>query len=201
MTTTDADKAAYCGCMEQIKRRLRLIAMFTDGRLSTGDESADAEFACLQLRKTLEQVAYSALAASREHYVAVHPKIEREWRAKQILERLEELHPAFYPVPVSPVRLGPNRWHFDSVADGFLTKADFAFLYDKASSAIHEWNPFREGRRVIELDKPVSEWAKRIDRLLSYHYIRLLGQDDLLLIQFSDDTGKAHVLTASPQAG
>ncbi len=36
-TTMDADKIAYCNCMEQVKRRLRLIRAITTGRVSTGD--------------------------------------------------------------------------------------------------------------------------------------------------------------------
>jgi hypothetical protein len=107
--------------MEQVKRRLRLIAAITDRRVSIGDESADAEFACLQLRKTLEQVAYAALAASRRHYATVRPQIEREWKAAKILERLEKLHPQFYPTPVSGTRVGANQWHFEPLGDGFLT--------------------------------------------------------------------------------
>jgi hypothetical protein len=186
--------------MDQVSRRLRLIGAVASGAVSTGDESANAEFACLQLRKALEQVAYAGLAASRERYAEVRPQIDREWRATKILERLAKIHPGFYPQPVAPVRRGPNRWHCDPVVDGFLTCDEFVFLYDKCSDVVHDWNPFREGPRVVELQRSVADWAARIERLLEYHLIRLVDQRDVLLVQLVGDAGKARVLTGSPHA-
>jgi hypothetical protein len=36
---------------------------------------------------------------------------------------------------------------------------------------------------------------------LAFHHMRLIDQPDVLLVQLSDEFGKAHVLTGSPQAG
>jgi hypothetical protein len=199
MSTTQADKLAYCRCMDQLSRRLRLIGSVVAGKWTTGDEAADAEFACLQLRKALEQLAFSALAASRERYSQARPQFEHEWSAKRILERVEKIHPHFYPLPVRPLRLHPNRVHFEVVADGFLTRDDFVFLYDKCSDVIHDWNPFREGPLVVQFDRPIAEWAQRIDNLLAFHRVRLVDQTDILVVELRDASGKAHVLTATPQ--
>jgi hypothetical protein len=185
--------------MDQLSRRLRLVEAVVAGRSATGDEAADAEFACLQLRKALEQLAYSALAASRERYSQARPQVEREWNATRILERVEKIHPDFYPLPVRPVRLAPNRVHFDVVADGFLTRDEFVFLYDRCSDVIHDWNPFREGPLVVQFERPIGEWAQRIERLLAFHRIRLVDQADILVVELRDTSGKAHVLTATPQ--
>jgi len=201
MTTSEADKLAYCRGMDQVSRRLQLISALVAGRITTGDESADAEIGCLQVRKALEQVAYASLAASRDTYSQARPQFEREWSATKILERLEKLHPDFYPVAVSPVRLNPNRVHFELVADGFLTRDDFVFLYDKCSDAIHDWNPYREGPRVVELQRPIGEWAQRIEKLLAWHRIRLVGQADILVIHLYGPSGRAHVFTGSPTGG
>ena len=146
-TTSEADKVAYCNCMEQVKRRLRLIRLETTGGIRTGDEGADAEFACLQVRRALELTAFATLAANRERYSQIRADVENEWRAKRILDRLKQLHPDFYPVPVSPNRVGPGRWHFSEITDGYLTQDEFVELYDKCSDVLHEWNPFRPGRR------------------------------------------------------
>ena len=110
-TTTEADKIAYCNSMEQIKRRLGLLRTVTSCGLRTGDEGADAEFACLQLRRALELVAFATLAANRQRYSEIRSDVQNEWRAKQILDRLKELNPAFYPVPVTPVRRGGRHVH------------------------------------------------------------------------------------------
>jgi len=188
--------------MEQVKRRLRLIRLATTGRIRTSDEGADAEFACLQLRRALELTAFATLAANRERYSEIRVDVENEWRAKRILDRLTQLHPDFYPVPVSPTRVGPGRWHFSAITDGYLTKDEFVELYDKCSDVLHEWNPFRSGRRQIDLRMSIDEWSARIERLLEFHRVRLVDQEDVLLVRLADPSdGKTHVLTGTPQAG
>jgi hypothetical protein len=200
--TTEADKVAYCNCMEQVKRRLRLIRLATTGGIRTGDEGADAEFACLQVRRALELTAFATLAANRERYSEIRADVENEWRAKRILDRLKQLHQDFYPVPVSPNRIGPGRWHFSEITDGYLTQDEFVELYDKCSDALHEWNPFRPGHRHIDFRLSIAEWSARIERLLDFHHVRLVDQDDVLLVRLTDPAdGKAHVLTGTPQAG
>jgi hypothetical protein len=89
--------------------------------------------------------------------------------------------------------------HFDVVADGFLTRDEFVFLYDRCSDVIHDWNPFREGPLVVQFERPIGEWAQRIERLLAFHRIRLVDQADILVVELRDTSGKAHVLTATPQ--
>jgi hypothetical protein len=202
VVTSNADKMAYCGCMEQIKRRLRLTRDAVSGVIQTGDEGADAEFACLQLRRALELLAFAALSANRECYARVRADVENEWRAQQILKRLGQMHHDFYPVPVIPVVQGPGRWHFEKVADGFLTEAEFVFLYDKCSEATHEWNPFRPGPRIVNFERSLAEWSDRIERLLRFHRVRLIGQVDVLLVRLEDPSdGKANVLTGTPEPG
>ncbi|HEX7408107.1 MAG TPA: hypothetical protein VF515_10740 [Candidatus Binatia bacterium] len=202
MATTTEDTVAYCNCMEQVKRRLRLVAAITGGMLKTGDEGADAEFACLQLRKVLELIAFATLAANRERYSQARADVDKEWSAKRILERLARMNPDFYPVPVIPISKGPGRWHFDIVADGFLTQSDFAILFDKCSEVVHEWNPFRAGPRLVDFGRSISEWARRIERLLEVHHVRLIDQPDILLVRLTDPAdGKAHVFSASPRPG
>jgi len=146
-------------------------------------------------------IAFATLAAHRDRYSQAHPDVDRAWSATRILQRLGQLHPDFYPVPVTPVRLGPNRWHFNEVTDGFLTQDDFALLFDKCSDVVHEWNPFRRDAPLIELDRSIAEWVGRIERLLAFHHMRLIDQPEVLLVQLSDESGKAHVLTGAPQAG
>lgn len=187
--------------MDQISRRLRLLAGLAQGDFTSGDETADGEFACLQLRKILEQIAFASLAANRERYADVRPRFDQEWRAKGILDQLEELHPDFYPVPVVPNRLGPNRVDFDVLAEGFLSRADFVLLYDKCSQAIHDWNPYKDGPQVIALERPIQAWAERIHRLLAFHQIRLLDSPEILVVEVFHPSGQAHVYRASPRAG
>lgn len=186
--------------MEQVKRRLRVVRTIASGTARTGDDNADAEFACLQTRKALELIAFATLSANRERYAQVRADIAKEWRASKILERLRRMNPHFYPKPVIEVPTGaPGHHYFDNVTDGFLTEEEFAFLYDKCSDALHEWNPFRPEPRRIELQRHISDWADRIERLLTLHYVQLVDQDDVLLVQLNASSdGKAHVYLAQP---
>jgi hypothetical protein len=202
VTTTEADKAAYCNCMEQVKRRLALVRAVTTGSICTGDEGADAELACMQVRKALELIAFATLAANRDRYSQIRADVQNEWRAKRILDKLKQLHPDFYPVPVTPVRVAPGQWHFDEVPGGYLTSDEFVDLYDKCSEVVHEWNPFRSGSRRVNFGWNIAEWAGRIERLLEFHHVRLVDQVDVLLVRLTDPSdGKAHVLTGTPQTG
>lgn len=200
MTTTDADNVAYCTCMLGVRTRLRLVRSILSHSFTTGDAGFDAEFACLQIRKSLELVAFGALSASRERYSEVHSGVTSEWKAKQIFERLERIHPDFYPVPVSHVVQPGGKTRLDPLPDGFLTKDEFTFLYDKCSEAIHSWNPLRPGPPVVQLDRPLDEWVDRIERLLNLHFIRLVGQPDLLVVYLSyPPDGRVRAFTGSPQ--
>jgi hypothetical protein len=96
--------------------------------------------------------------------------------------------------------MGPSNWHFEFREDDFLTRQEFAFLYDKTSDVLHAWNPFSKRTPVIDFHRPIADWAARIEGLLSHHLIRLQGQSDLLLVQLTGTDGRAHVLTAAPVA-
>jgi hypothetical protein len=159
MGTTDADKVAYCACMDDVRRRLGVLNSLTTGRVTLSDQSADAEIACLQVRKILEQIAFASLAAGREDYAAARPQFMYEWRATQILDEIAKLHADFYPKAVVPSPVGPNRWHFEFRTDGFLTKDDFVFLYDTTSDVLHAWNPFNRREAVVDFKRPLAEWA------------------------------------------
>jgi hypothetical protein len=198
----DTDKRIYCACMDTIKPRLRIVRSLAGGSLSTGDGRADGELACLQLRKALEQVAFAALAANRRRYAEAHAHFPIEWNAKTILGRLRELHPEFYPIALDPpVHTEPRCWHFPGYPKDVLTEEEFVFLYDRCSQILHEWNPYRIEVRVVFFGRPLEEWADRIERLLRWHRIQLLGRPEHLVVQFAGDDGKARVLTAWPTAG
>lgn len=195
---TDA-AVAYCNCMEDVKARLKLIKEITEGHSPLGSEGLDGEVVCLLLRKVLEQIAFSSLVAHRETYEGVHNDLGSIWRAKRLLERMEKLHPEFYPSPVkreeSP-HAGVHH-HFVPLTDGFLTKDDFVFLYDTASNGIHTWNPFKDAERVLNFERPIAEWTHRIALLLDSHLVRFVGSGDVWLIQMDNpEDHKVHAYVA-----
>ena len=199
---TDA-AIAYCNCMEDVKARLVLIKQITEGHSPLGSEGLDGEVVCLLLRRVLEQIAFSSLVAHRETYETVYKDLGTVWRAKALIERMEKLHPDFYP---SPVRPGVSQYlgvhhHFDPLNDGYLTKEDFVFLYNTASDGIHTWNPFKAAERILKFERPISEWVNRIMALLDYHLVHLVGTQDLWLIQMnSPEDNKVHAFTTNAVA-
>lgn len=201
LTTTGMSDAAiaYCNCMEDVKARLKLINSIVAGHSPLGSEGLDGEVVCLLLRKVLEQIAFSSLVAHQATYESVHHDLGSIWRAKRLLERMEKLHPEFYP---SPVRRGESQHlgvqhHFDPLKDGFLTKDEFVFLYDTASNGIHTWNPFKDAERVLDFKRPISEWVLRIGALLDHHLVHFVGTKDLWLIQMDGpEDHKVHAFVA-----
>ena len=188
--------------MEHIKQRLALVRSITTGAVSTGHEGFDAELACLQLRKTLELIAFAALTANRARYAEAHSDLTSTWSAKRILERLAQMHPDYYPVPMVFKDEEPGGIKtFAEIADGFLSKDDFIFLYDKCSDVVHSWNPHRRDERRVDFGRSIADWIGRIELLLGLHRIRLIDQPEFLVVYLSyPEDGKAHVLTATPRA-
>lgn len=198
-TTADSEKVAYANCMEQIVRRRRFIEQIIQRQTSYGDDNADSEAALFHIRRILELIAFAGLSANRELYSTLRSKIEHEWRAKTILDTLAKLQPDFYPIPFT-VRLHQDgRKELEPLTDGFLTRDEFAELYDLCSEALHEWNPFRPGPRQLSLPLSIPDWVARIDNLLRKHYVKLIGQTDRLVVTMIDPIdGKPHVRTAVP---
>ena len=140
----------YCNYMEDIKRRLGLVLSVTDGRFSIGHEDFDSELFCFHLRKTLELIAFASLIANKEKYAQTYADFATHWNAKRLLTKLEKMHPEFYPKPVEFTEQDTSGvMRFTEVTDGFLTRGEFATLYDKCSDVSHVWNPFRTESKII----------------------------------------------------
>jgi hypothetical protein len=192
---------AYCNCMDDIKQRLAKVNRILIGHSPMKDQGLDGEVVCLLLRKVLEQIVFSSLVAHKDAYAAVHKDFAQSWRVKKLLDRIENVHPDFYPKPISFPTVDTGRVrHMLDVVDGYLTKDDLAFLYDTCSDVLHTWNPFRLGPRVVETHRPLAEWVQRIMRLLDVHLIRLAGQQDVWVVLMNDATdGKVRVWRAEPR--
>jgi hypothetical protein len=165
-----------------------------------GAELHDYEAIALNLRKILEIIAFSSLVANKDKYAEAHDKFDREWRAQKILEKMEKIHPNFYPKPANIKMLDNGIRHLEPVQDnGALTKEEFSELYDKCSKTIHTWNPFTQAPRVVNFRLSLDEWMKKIANLLSSHYVQLVDDAGYWLCFMKDASdGKPHVYTLQP---
>jgi hypothetical protein len=183
----------YCNCLQSAKKRLALVDAVTSGRLRIDHEAVDSEFACLQLRRALELIAFASVAAHKDIYSQAHADFATHWNAKKLLQKLEKLHPDFYPKPVritEPDSPGPKR--LIEIESDYLSKDDFVFLYNTCSEALHEWNPYRSDPRVVHFGHPVSEWVVRTRRLLEMHWISFVGTMDIFVVVFNGPDGCVH---------
>ena len=143
----------YVNCMEEIRDRISVVESIGQHRVSTGFAACDRDVVFLQLRKVLELVVFASLTANKEKYALAHAGFAGHWRAKRMLEELEKINPDFYPTPVAPpVLQADGIKHLALVTDGFLTKEDFATLYDTASEFLHVSNPFAQKRFTNKFD-------------------------------------------------
>ncbi|QNN76820.1 hypothetical protein IAE60_12820 [Pseudoxanthomonas mexicana] len=192
----EAEAQLYCALMTDAKQRVGLIRQLDAGEFSTSRTEFDLELACLSLRRVLELIAFSSLAANKDAYAKHHQDFGHHWKAERILKKLELINPDFFPVPVSGVGSG----HLVPVDTPALTRSDFTLLYDVTSEVLHTWNPYKPGPRVIDLVRPVKEWAELIWQLLSVHMLQVAESEKRLIVQMHHpDDGQVHVYVAEPR--
>src|SRR5437870_1982637 len=161
------DTRRYINCMEEVRDRINLVTTIGARKVTIGTDVFDIELVFVQLRKVLELIAFASLTANKAKYSAAHAKFAEHWKAKLMLKELEKINPEFYPVPIGQPQLQANGVkHIPAVTDGFLTKEDFEFLYDKSSDILHVRNPFGDKKPVVQMGYSVKEWVSRIQVLL-----------------------------------
>lgn len=187
--------------MDDIKQRLLKVNKILSGHSPMKHDGLDGEVVCLLIRKSLEQIAFASLIAHKDAYAMAHADFAKTWRAKRLLDRIEAIHPDYYPKPVAFPMVDTGRVkHLLDVKDGFLTRDDFVVLYDTCSEVLHTWNPYRPEPRIVNAQRPLAEWVQRIQRLLDLHYIRLAGQEGVWVIQMNHPVdGKVHAFPAGPR--
>jgi hypothetical protein len=198
-----SDTEIYCACMGDLLQRLQLIRSICVRTLTTGHELFDGELVFLQFRKILEQLAFASLAANKEAYAAARAKFAGDWRAKKILDYVESLNPEFYPQPFTigsfSIESGHRHFQFKPLEGGFLTKEEFAELYEYCTDILHARNPYSGGSTIINTRLSALEWLDRIERLISLHRVRLIS-GACWLGAVPDKDGKVHTYTAEPLA-
>jgi len=90
----------------------------------------------VQLRKTLELIAFGSLCANKAKYAEAHAKFEQHWRATRLLSDLERIHPQFYPRPMNmAASTRVEGFSLSDITVEFLTRQDFVELYETLSGS------------------------------------------------------------------
>lgn len=185
----------YVNSMSRIRQRIELVEKVLIRVLDLGSEAFDTELVYLQFRKILEEIAYSTLAANKTEYSALHANFANHWKAEKILQELEKLNTDFYPLPLEAPVFVSGIHQFAQVSDGFLTREEFAALYDISSQVLHTRNPYSQDKPVIQAKYSGNQWVSRIQQLLSWHSVRLLS-GEILMVNIPQ-SGPVHVYPSS----
>jgi hypothetical protein len=169
------DAAVYCTCMEKVRERINVVQTIAARKITTTYDVLDIELCFVQFRKALELIAFASLAANREKYAEAHANFGVHCRAKDMLKVLDKINPDFYPVPLGEPRAeGSGLWHFPPPQPGWLTRDQFAALYDLASDVLHMRNPFSPRDPGVNMIHPMHEWVRQVQRLISVHMLHLV---------------------------
>lgn len=153
----------------------------------------------LQLRHILELTATALLVVNKDVVNLKDYAGIREWHALELLDKIEDFNPEYYPVPTKD-----GRRNADGVIPiiqkkgDYLTREKFTTLYRACGEVLHTPNPYAK-RNVIKLStkqdcqkmiRAADRWQSRIVRLLTHHTFRIKGDDSLYV---AHTVGEEHI--------
>lgn len=141
------------------------------------------EYCYLQLRMLCELIALGCLVAHGD--ITKTKYFQKAYKADDILQQLEKLHPNFYPQPFKPdftPRTAANPVggiHLGEMDQDYLKKDDLIRLYAKCGSVLHKGNLRRllAIKMTPEADpyREITFWGQKMLNLLSAHRISRVG--------------------------
>lgn len=188
--------------MHEARLRLNVLRAFSSGEANTAYVRTNTESICLQLRKVLELIAFSSLVCHREAYSKVRHDIAKDWHGNRILKAVEKINPSFYPQPVNgwvSRKRGPPR--FENLRGGYLSRNQFAKLYDRCGDLLHSTNPFAREKNFASFSRMSPEWVRRIESLLMEHTVSIGPRHELLWVDVPMDLEKPVVVQHLVQVG
>jgi len=176
-TQADLDAAQlYTAIMEEAKfRALSINTLIAPGLALP--VPLRREFCFLQLRMLCELIALGCLVAHGDIEETKSTTFQKAYNAGDIVNRLEKLHPTFYPSPRKP-EFSPGHVHLADYDREFLTKGELLTLYGKCGDALHRGSLRRllDAKNQPPADfRDIQEWGQKILNLLSVHLISRVG--------------------------
>ena len=136
-----------------------------------------AEAGILQIRKSLECLAYASVAPNKTAYSEFREKAEKQndftkdFHAGKIIKMLSKINPNFFPKPVStPKSVSPGNWHFERREDDSLTKKQFESFYDRLGKFLHADNPWGNDKGLVNILNEIPAIITSTRLLLSWHF-------------------------------
>jgi hypothetical protein len=193
----------YADLMDEAKAKFAAIDAAINGRLGL-PAALVREFGFLQLRLLCELIALACLTAHGDIKEARSSKLNKEYAADKIIEKLAELHPNFYPRPIwiyaqhqgppTPYRDSPGV-HIEPRECVHLTKEELPTLYGMCGNFLHRGT----SRKLASSRSPqqmqfagkdftaISQWTGKIIRLLEIHMVSSIDNYEQILCALADE--------------
>lgn len=196
------DIEIYLSCMEEIKGRLFWIDfILKDNKI---DKRVIAESIILQLRKTLELIAFAAIIPNKNEYkeyrlAADEPKdFRKDYNGRKIIEMLKKINPYFYPRPSQLVLKNNGIKHLELFPGDYLTTGKYSLIYDKCGKFLHADNPWDDKKFYDEFISQMPKYLVLIHNLLSLHCIIIMYKETTTawIIELGDINNSSKVITS-----
>ena len=197
-STEDAKR--YANGMAEIRQRLGIARAAVARIRDTQDQDlVSTETIFLQMRKVCELIAFGSLIANKELYSQHYETFAEDWRLGRVVQKLRHVNPNFFPVPMSaPYEVSPGHKQAGPSLALAITEDELVALYNICGRILHSRNPFSTVAATHQLGYSVDEWLARLEGLLRWHRIQLVG--GALWLVNVPEIGDVHVTTAVPSA-
>lgn len=166
----EAALALYLSIMEEVK--VRFFSMNTAMNVPNDlPPPLIREYCFLQLRMLCELIAIGCLVAHGDIEETQTNSFQKARKADDILKKMNELHPDFYPVPVKPT-CGANSVNLDIIDSEFLTKSELIALYGKCGDVLHKCSLKKliSTKKSIQTNyQDINVFGRKMLNLLSAH--------------------------------
>ena len=194
----------YCNLMEEIKPRLAVINGVLTGVCGPMPKRIAQEFCYLQLRLICELIALACLVAHGDVMGTRTAGIRKRYAADWIMEMLQELHPNFYPQPITHrverqrQESVPAHHRHELIKSEYLTRNDLIQLYRDCGKLLHRGTVediLSRHERSVDFER-VRQWTNKIVILLKDHLIQLIDPKLLYLVTMDGPSGKVQIASA-----
>lgn len=182
----EPDINSYMNSMWEIQKRVSVVESIINNKVKFQYLAPKIESTVLQLRKILELIALSSIAANKELFEMNKKKFEDKWRVSKILKSIESINPGFYPKPIIEEKTEDEKVKAALInrEDGFLTKNELVSIHGRCGNILHASNPYSSQPDYKYFQENIPVWMDKIMYLIMLHKIQLLDKK-FYLIRFT----------------
>ena len=194
----------YAKLMDEVKVRIECIDTAAHGKLPFPTPIV-REFCYLQLRFLCELIALSCLVAHGDIKSLQSHRTGRSYSADEILNKLSELRPHFYPFAYKQVampQVSKVQFRMEPLDPQPLPKDELLSLYGKTHRFLHRGSlkKLMSSSTPIDMNINIPEiitWAQKITDHLSVHRIAISEETLIVcMLRNRSDNNKVQVANA-----